>query len=390
MKYEVIYDCPRDLLPYVFFLKYSYKYAGSENSNKKIENLTKEEFLGMFPFAKISNKKDKIFEKTKEFPLSFFKKKTDGFWHCFENINVVQKTSGIFVNYNTFQDYIKSLIPGSFGLQYRFILQSPYFSHDDDEFYIIDNPVVKEKVWKVPMVRGSAWKGMLLKVASKKLVELIENDKTSDAVQYFQSVLRIFGTGSEEFRKVEEAISNHIKSKGKTENQIDSGPYEIDITSKLAKYALYELGINLEFSNGGKSIKEQIWEYIKNDIKSFSTKSGRGIFYPTYFDRLNLEVINPHNRNTKAGTLPIYFEVVPEGTEGIFQFIYIPHDGITLPLKELYKQMQDDYKFIKTLIKDVLEEQGIGSKSKYGWGKASIVEKDSMCYLNMQRGENSE
>jgi len=52
--------------------------------------------------------------------------------------------------------------------------------------------------------------------------------------------------------------------------------------------------------------------------------------------------------------------------------------------------MQDDYKFIKTLIKDVLEEQGIGSKSKYGWGKASIVEKDSMCYLNMQRGENSE
>ena len=83
------------------------------------------------------------------------------------------------------------------------------------------------------MVRGSAWKGMLLKVASKKLVELIENDKTSDAVQYFQSVLRIFGTGSEEFRKVEEAISNHIKSKGKTENQIDSGPYGLTLHQNL-------------------------------------------------------------------------------------------------------------------------------------------------------------
>ena len=346
----------------------------------------------MFPFASLRDKQDNVLKRTKvkEFPLAFFKKEVDGFWYFIKDIDIAQKSSGISINYDTFQDYIKSLLPGSFGLQYRFILQSPYFSHDDDEFYIIDNPVLKEKMWKVPMVRGSAWKGMLLKATSKKMIELTEKDEVNNVIQYFQSALRIFGTGSEEFRIVEEAVSKYMKSEDKAENHIDRESCKIDITSKLAKYALEELGINLKFSNGGKSIKEQIWEYIKKDIKLFRTKRGRGIFYPTYFNRLNLEVINPHNRNTKAGTQPIYFEVVPEGTEGILQFIYIPHDGITLSPGELNNQVQDDYKFIQALIKDVLEEQGIGSKSKYGWGRAFIVEKDSRCYSNMQRGENSE
>jgi CRISPR-associated protein Cmr2 len=32
-------------------------------------------------------------------------------------------------------------------------------------------------------------------------------------------------------------------------------------------------------------------------------------FYPTWFDRLGFEVINPHSRKTRAGTQPIYYEV---------------------------------------------------------------------------------
>ena len=101
-------------------------------------------------------------------------------------------------------------------------------------------------------------------------------------------------------------------------------------------------------------------------------KKGRGVFYPTYFNRLSLEVINPHKRETKAGTQPIYFEVVPEGTEGIFQFMYIPHDAISLPMKVMKKQAEVDRIFLEGLITDVLEESGIGSKTKYGWGRANI------------------
>ena len=85
---------------------------------------------------------------------------------------------------------------------------------------------------------------------------------------------------------------------------------------------------------------------------------------------MNLEIINPHNRKTKAGSQPIYFEVVPEGTGGIFQFIYIPYDGIMLSPKKLKKQVQDDCEFMQILIENLLEERGIGSKRKYGWGRA--------------------
>ena len=77
MKYETIHDCPRKTSPYAFLLKYSYKYASSNNSNKKIEDLTKDEFFTMFPFASLRDKQDNVLKRTKvkEFPLAFFKKK---------------------------------------------------------------------------------------------------------------------------------------------------------------------------------------------------------------------------------------------------------------------------------------------------------------------------
>ncbi len=386
MKYESIFAHPQNLFPYTVFLSCSYKYADSKKSDTKIEDLSIDEFLDMFPFAQISDKTDKVLSNTrvKEFPLVFFSEKMDGYWY-FSNwdINLLQKATGIFTDYNSFQAHIDSLILGSFGIHYEFILQSPYFSRDDNEFYVVRNPMLKENVWKIPMIRASSWKGMLLKTASKVIASLIEKKETSSVAQHFQSVLRIFGTGSEEFREVEEAVRNYMKSEDKHAKGSDGKSSKIDITSKLAKYALYELGINLEFSFDGKSIKEQVWEHLEKDIESFSTKRGRGIFYPTYFNRLNLEIINPHNRKTKAGSQPIYFEVVQEGTGGIFQFIYIPYDGIMLSPKKLKKQVQDDCEFMQILIENLLEERGIGSKRKYGWGRACMVDKSKMCFMNL-------
>jgi len=47
----------------------------------------------------------------------------------------------------------------SFFLQFVFTLAKPYLSKDDNDFYIIDNPIRKEKVFKVPLVSASSWKG---------------------------------------------------------------------------------------------------------------------------------------------------------------------------------------------------------------------------------------
>lgn len=56
---------------------------------------------------------------------------------------------------------LASLPFGSFYIQLAFKLLKPYISRDDNQFYIVDNPIVREKVFRLPMVRPSAWKGSL-------------------------------------------------------------------------------------------------------------------------------------------------------------------------------------------------------------------------------------
>ena len=41
-------------------------------------------------------------------------------------------------------------------------------------------------------------------------------------------------------------------------------------------------------------------------------RRGRLAFFATYFDRMGLEIINPHKRDTGVGTNPIYIESVPD------------------------------------------------------------------------------
>jgi CRISPR-associated protein Cmr2 len=53
------------------------------------------------------------------------------------------------------------LPPSSWFLQFTFTLAKPYISKDDNPFYIIDNPIVRDKVFRLPMVRPTSWKGNL-------------------------------------------------------------------------------------------------------------------------------------------------------------------------------------------------------------------------------------
>jgi CRISPR-associated protein Cmr2 len=104
------------------------------------------------------------------------------------------------------------------------------------------------------------------------------------------------------------------------------------------------------------------------------THKGRAIFYPTYFDTLSLEVINPHDRKKRAGKYPIYYEVVPKETEGIFQLFYIPFDGILKPEDELKREVEEDLINLCEAI-EKLRERGIGAKTKLGWGSFKIHDK---------------
>ncbi|MEJ5203587.1 MAG: RAMP superfamily CRISPR-associated protein, partial [Anaerolineales bacterium] len=55
-----------------------------------------------------------------------------------------------------------TLLPlSSWFIQFTFTLAKPYLSKDDNPFYIIDNPIIRDKVFGLPMVRSTSWKGNL-------------------------------------------------------------------------------------------------------------------------------------------------------------------------------------------------------------------------------------
>src|SRR5207245_11544935 len=55
-----------------------------------------------------------------------------------------------------------TLLPAySFVIQFTFTLAQPYISHDEQDFYIIDNPVRKDKIFGLPYIASTSWKGSL-------------------------------------------------------------------------------------------------------------------------------------------------------------------------------------------------------------------------------------
>ncbi len=188
--------------------------------------------------------------------------------------------------------------PGSWAVQLTFTLRKPYLSRDDVDFYILDNPVKKEWVFKVPYVAPSQWKGALRAAMRRLRGYTTWAEEAQDA-----QMVRLFGN-------------------------------------------------------------------VKGEEEEFA--AGRLHFYPTFFDRIGLEVINPHDRETGAGTLPIYFECVPAGTEGTLTLLYMPLDNG--PADEA--TCKADLKAVAQGIRAMLTVYGFGAKTSSGYGVAE-VERDA-------------
>lgn len=94
---------------------------------------------------------------------------------------------------------------------------------------------------------------------------------------------------------------------------------------------------------------------------------GALVLYPTWFDKIGFEVINPHSRERRAGTQPIYYEVVPPGAKGTFYLLYAPWPGM--------KPKAEPTKFLPKLleaIETLLTTYGISAKRTVSWGTAKI------------------
>ena len=186
----------------------------------------------------------------------------------------------------------------SFILQFRFKLIKPYISRNDNDFYIIDNPLVRDKIFQLPMVRPTAWKGSL-------------------------------------------------------------------------QAALWQLGYDKEKNDQKGKQAKRIFGLTNSDTGT----AGRLFFYPTFFHKVDLEVINPHDRKTGVGARgPILIECVPEKSEGGFFLLYVPFDRIGQDETETRRQAIEDLRLTAQGIQAMMTEYGFGAKTSSGFGLANVVE----------------
>lgn len=233
------------------------------------------------------------------------------------------------------QPSISFFPPGSWALRLSFILRKSYISRDDTDFYILDNPVKKEWVFKVPYIAPSQWKGALRSAMVQKLVEDAPSSEVFAKRRFKMAML--FGD-----------------EKGEEPGNLKG----------LAKYL---------DDNGGPEAAHKYRQMVQQDFrvdsdKQLSHHQGSLHFYPTYFRRIGLEVINPHDRGTGTGKQPIYFECVPKDTNGTFTLLYVPLFGPEVSEEEA----KEDLEAVTRGVKAMMTRYGFGAKTSSGFGVADV------------------
>ncbi len=241
----------------------------------------------------------------------------------------------------------------SWFIKCKFRLKTPYISRDDTPFYIIDNPVRKDKVFKIPMVSPSQWKGALQAVMIRNVVQNMDlaTGKGREAHAADRAAITgIFGDESKAVLDYFRKLYAKDKSAGKSE-------MEDKFKMLIGRFE------DLEPSRLSEALK-------KTDLESFS-KSGRLRFYPAFFDKIGLEVINPHDRVRKVGINPIYIETAPSGSRAIFKMLYVPLDLIGRPEADISNAVARDLELIGKSLREMFTIIGFGAKISSGFGVAA-------------------
>jgi len=229
-------------------------------------------------------------------------------------------------------------------LKIKFTLNKPYVSKDDEEFYPIDNPVCKEKVLGVPYIRSTTWKGSLRQVSYRFFIDKLEKGDIDENnwKEERSKLVRLFGNEKDNL----ELYMNYI------------------LSEKLGKK---QEELRREFEN-----------FLKSEYKIKNGRAGRLIFFPTFLDRISLDVIAPHDRRTRAITErgPIPLEVAKGSGE--FKLFYLPFD-ILDDENRLKKEVREDLEVLKEAIPKMLLEYGFSAKKTSGYG---VVEDEIVFWIN--------
>ncbi len=246
----------------------------------------------------------------------------------------------------------------SFALELRFELARPYLSRDDDAFYVIDNPVRKDKVFKVPFVAPTSWKGSLRAAATQGLLTafaplLPDKPPTEEAER--EALL----PGLWEERAERVLLFGNEKQN------------DADFINRWLAPRLFPPP-----PEESKDLDKAFEKYLKENhyrTEKVEERQGRLFCFPTFFDGIGLEIINPHDRKRRVGKNPILFECVPAGATGTFRLLYVPYDWpgkVTPDEAILRQQVQADLPLVAETVRDLLTVYGFGAKTSSGFGAA--------------------
>ncbi len=194
-------------------------------------------------------------------------------------------------------------LPTWLAIDIAFELKTPWYSKDDRPLHVLDNPVRKDRVFGVPFMSASSWKGLLrwsCRMEHGLLDHLAKHDGKIDGWEEPPWIVHLFGN-----------------AKGEDDH----------------------------FARGALQA------------------------YPTWFDKVGFEVINPHDRSRRAGTQPITYEVVPAGRRATLHLLYAPTPG------QAHRQRVDPVDVMRRLLdaaNKLLTVYGFSAKRTAGWGLAEV------------------
>lgn len=256
---------------------------------------------------------------------------------CDKNYQIPDKSFGAIRALVTPRIDLDNYPKFSLLLEFHFTLAKPFLSRDDTEFHVCDNPVRKDKVFKVPFISPSTWKGHLrwtaMKYITDSLPEFSDEEKLSEFQKLRQRLSCMFGHENQK----EAEFLNGIHS------ELLEGKH-VEITESDHQSTV--------LSGGKEGVSEE--------------RKGRLLFFSTFFNKIGVEVYNPHDRRTRAGTHPIVFECVPRGTEGIFRLMYVPFDAIAGVDKK--NEIVDELLLLSEIIEKMFLIYGFSAKKTLDYG----------------------
>lgn len=231
---------------------------------------------------------------------------------------------------------IDRLPAGSFHLRLPITLATPWLSRDDIGLYVIDNPVRTDRVFGVPTISPAGWKGMFRWAATKVCLEHLA-DRLDDFARERLALTHLFGS-----------------EKGGGEEEVRAlAAYLDELCPDAAAAYRAALGPAVEGIDEAAAVPRL---------------RGRLHFLPTFFDRIGMEVLNPHDRRSGAGTVPIYVGCAAAGASGVFEVVYVPWPGDGIDRAKSIRESTSDLDRVVRPLQALCLDFGISAKRSSGYG----------------------